>query len=126
MLLALALPPVDHVTLAAVLEGQREVKGAAPLVRAAPVGAQLRRRRLPQQHVAHVDQLRRREGRGGRVTFIHFSPCATAITLLFVNDFHVLNNEIADLTRLKIIFDIGPCERNVEGSRRMFNVNPPR
>ena len=47
VLLPLALPPVHHVTLAAVLEGQREVEGAAPVVGAAPVRAQLRRRRLP-------------------------------------------------------------------------------
>ena len=80
MLLALALPPVDQVTPAAVLEGQREVEGAAPLVRAAPVGAQLRRRRLPQQNVAHVDQLRVGAGRGGRVKLIHFNSCATAIS----------------------------------------------
>ena len=86
MLLALALPPVDQVTPAAVLEGQREVEGAAPLVRAAPVGAQLRSRRLPQQHVAHVDQLRggeEKDGDEGGHNSVISAPCATAIYTLF-------------------------------------------
>lgn len=57
MLFSRALGPVHHVTLAAVLKGQREVEGAAPLVGAAPVRAKLRRSRLPEYHVADVNQL---------------------------------------------------------------------
>ena len=61
VLFARALPPVHHVTLSAVLEGQREVEGAAPVVGAAPVRAQLRRSRLPEYHVADVNQLERND-----------------------------------------------------------------